>query len=151
LINAFLANGASLKKCSVSWTALQGNRGIGRQHIFRLNKTDYLYWGAKVPRKLVNAWIEYLRAISDMTSLILSGRWRGYPAGFYDGLVWSVISPDTGKMGYSNQFGELSKELYIIATDWIVASEPFSAQDTSKRPSHLLWRLLPHCPLSISL
>lgn len=120
LVNAFLANGTSPEEMlSVMDGTNKEIEGIRRQHIFRLNKTDYLSWGAKLPRKLMRAWTDYLRSIGDMT--VFDFVWSmgaAIPAGFYDGLgLESYIRQTLEKMGYPNQFSQLSKELYIIATD----------------------------------
>jgi NTE family protein len=120
LVNAFLANGASPEEML---NVLDGSNkeieGIQRQHIFRLNKTDYLNWGLKLPHKVQHAWSEYLRSITDMTFFdFVWSMGEALPSGFYDGLgLESYIRQTLEKMGYPNQFSDLSKELYIIATD----------------------------------
>jgi NTE family protein len=120
LVNAFLANGASPEEML---NVLDGSNkeieGIRRHHVFRLNKFDYLKWGSKLPRRVLHAWSDYLRHITDMTIFdLVWSLGEAFPAGFYDGLGLEIYIRQTlEKMGYSNQFSNLSKEFYIIATD----------------------------------
>ncbi len=120
LVNAFLASGASPEEMlNVMDGSNKEIEAIRRQHIFRLNKTDYLNWGTRLPRKLLRAWTNYLRSIGDMTFFdFVWSMGVAVPAGFYDGLgMESYIRHTMEKMGFPNRFGELSRELYIIATD----------------------------------
>ena len=120
LVNAFLANGVSPEEM---FGVIDGSNkeidAIKRKDIFRMNYTDYLRWGARIPGKLIHAWSDYLRHIPDMTLFdFIWSLGEALPTGFYDGLgLENYIRETLAKLGHSNQFKELSRELYIIATD----------------------------------
>jgi NTE family protein len=120
LVNAFLANGVSPEEML---GVLDGRNkeidSIERQHLFRLNRRDYVNWSLQLPGKLLHAWSQYLRNIGDMTLFDLV--WsvgEALPSGFYDGLgLENFVQQALTKMHRTNHFDELSRELYIIATD----------------------------------
>ncbi len=120
LVNAFLANGISPEQML---GVIDGSNkqidAIERQHIFRLNRRDYLHWGLHLPGKLAHAWGNYLLHITDMTPFdLVWSLGEALPAGFYDGLgLEGYIRETLAHLGCSNDFNSLSKELYIIATD----------------------------------
>jgi len=120
LVAALLANGISPE---VMMRSLAGNfpdvDPIKRKHIFNIRRTELLRYGTTFPHKLTKAWVSYLQNLRDMT--LFDFVWsllETLPAGFYNSIgldryVQHVIQ-STGK---SNLFGQLDKDLAIIATD----------------------------------
>jgi predicted acylesterase/phospholipase RssA len=120
LVNAFLANGLTPEEL---FGVLDGTSkefdSIKRKNIFRLNRNDYFNWGLQLPSKLFLAWSNYLRQITDITLFdFIWSMGEMLPAGFYDSLgLENYLDKALNSLGYSNNFNDLSKELYIIATD----------------------------------
>ena len=120
LVTAFLANGVSPE---VMYGVIDGSnkkiKSIDRQHLFRLNCSDYFDWGLHLPGKLLSAWSYYVRHIFDMTLFDLVWSFgETLPNGFYDGMgLESYIRKTLQELGLSNQFDDLQRELYIIATE----------------------------------
>lgn len=120
LVNAFLANGVSPEEM---FGVIDGSNheieAIKRKHIFRMNPGDYLKLGTQLPKKIIHAWLEYLRHIYDMSIFDLIWSFgEVLPAGFYDGLgLENYIREALFQLGHPNEFKELSRELFIIATD----------------------------------
>ena len=120
LVNAFLANGVSPEEM---FGVIDGSNkeieAIKRKHVFRINSSDYLEWSARLPKKLFLAWSEYFRHIQDMSLFDLMWSFgEVLPAGFYDGFgLENYVRETLIKLGHTNEFRELSRELYIIATD----------------------------------
>ena len=120
LVNAFLANGISPEEM---FSVIDGTNKevdtIERQNLFRLNPNDYLNWGVRLPKKLAHAWTNYLRHITDMTLFdLIWSMGEALPAGFYDGLgLENYVQNTLSELNRTNDFHELSRELFIIATD----------------------------------
>ncbi len=120
LVSALLSNGLSpedmIKVIEGSDSSMEP---IQRKHIFGVNYHDVLRTGLQFPQKLIRAWSHYLRHVTDMTffDLLLSLS-ETLPAGLYDGLALEgYVRTALEKMGISNTFQGLSRDLYIIATD----------------------------------
>jgi len=120
IVASFIANGISPEEML---QVIDGTHPIAssieRKHLFNLNLNKYLRWGLKLPFKLLRAWGNYLRNISDMTVFDLV--WslsEVLPAGFYDpaGLE-TFMRQSLLTLNYQNDFDALERELYIVATD----------------------------------
>lgn len=120
LVATFLANGISPEEM---FSVIEGTnreiRSVARHDIFHLNRGDLLKWGINLPKKLTDAWLDYLRHVTDMTLVDLLWSFsEALPVGVYDGLSLENYIRDTlAKLGVHNNFDELSHELFIIATD----------------------------------
>lgn len=120
LVASFVASGVSPE------TMLQVIDGtypqtlsIERKHIFNLNWMDYLNWSIRFPTKLLRAWSHYLRHVNDMTLLdLLWSLSEALPAGLYDSAGLSkFVNQGLSHLELSDDFNDLARELYIIATD----------------------------------
>ncbi len=120
IVAAGLANGLSPESLL---QAIDGThpeiQPIQRRHIFNLNSRDLMRLSMRVPFTLTSAWAHYLRNLNDMTFVdLLWSLAEILPSGIYDGLALEkYLREMLGKAGKSNQFGELSRVLYVIATD----------------------------------
>ncbi len=120
LIASFIASGVSPEEMLQVIDGTHPYAGtVKRQHIFNLNWHQYLKWGMKLPVKLLEAWTHYLRNLSDMTFFdLLWSLSEVLPAGLYDsGGLEEFVRSGMHNLGYSNQFQDLPRDLYIIATD----------------------------------
>ena len=92
---------------------------IERKHLFNLDWQSYFRMGFKLPVKLTEALSHYLRHLSDMTLFDLV--WslsEALPSGFYDPIgLERFVHQGLEDLGYTNDFSQLQRELYIIATD----------------------------------
>ncbi len=120
LVSTLLANGMTPK------SMLQVVNGIhpviqpiGRNHIFNFNMGEIWRRSVELPRKLLQAWSHYARNRSDMT--VFDFVWslsEALPSGFYDNRALAdYMHHSLLQAGFSDTFGELEKELFIIATD----------------------------------
>jgi NTE family protein len=120
LVASFIANGLSPEEML---QIIDGShplaRTVERKHIFNLDWQNYFRWGLKLPIKLLDAWSHYLRHINDMTLFDLV--WslsEALPAGFYDPMgLEHFVKQGLDHLKYPNDFNQLQRELYIIATD----------------------------------
>ena len=120
LVGSFLANGMSPEEMlKVLAGKHQEIEPIERQHIFGMDWRELAYWGARFPARLAKAWGYYLHNLDDMTLFdLLWTLSEVIPPGLYDGLnLEAYIRKATTKLGHSNHFDDLARELYIIATD----------------------------------
>ena len=86
---------------------------------FNINLREAASWGVGLPGKLLGAWTQFLFNIDDMTLFDLFWSLSNtLPAGIYDvqGLE-RYVRKTLQKLGKSNQFADLEKELYLIATE----------------------------------
>ena len=119
-VSTLLANGESPENLL---TAIEGSsklvEPIQPHHLFGLNYSDLLQWSLGLPNKIFSAWWQYLLHLGDMTLFDLLWSFSSaIPAGLYDTMIlerYTRQALDT--LGKTNQFQELSKELYIIATE----------------------------------
>ncbi len=92
---------------------------LERRHLFGLNSREFLQRFLSLPQTVWNAWAHYVRHADDMTLLdLLLSLSEALPSGLYDiqGLeIYARRLLET--LGQSNRFGDLDRELYIIATD----------------------------------
>lgn len=120
LVSSFIANGISPEEML---QAVHGTQSalttIKRRHIFNLNRQDYLNWGVKLPVKLTVALSNYLSNLNDMTFFdLLWSLSEVLPSGLYDSLgLADFVSKALLQYERSNDFNEVPRELYIIATD----------------------------------
>lgn len=120
LITSALANGISPEEML---KAIEGStQEVGpleRADVFGLNYRELASTTWKLPRILLEAGSSYLRNRKDMTLFDFIWSLSGaLPTGLYDGLALErYVRNILTKLGNSNQFGELERELYIIATD----------------------------------
>ncbi len=120
IVASFIANGISPEEMlQVIDGTHPFTRTIERKHLFNLNLRDYLGWGARLPFKLLSAWTNYLTNLGDMTLFDLV--WslsEALPPGFYDpGGLETFMRQSLLGMSYPNDFNQLERELYIVATD----------------------------------
>jgi NTE family protein len=120
LVASFIANGLSPEEMLqvIDGSHPQAST-IERKHLFNLDLQSYFKAGVKLPTKLAKAWSHYLRHINDMNLFDMA--WslsEALPAGFYEPLgLESFVRHGLKDLGYSNDFSQLQRELYIIATD----------------------------------
>ncbi|MCB8968865.1 MAG: patatin-like phospholipase family protein [Chloroflexota bacterium] len=120
LVATFLANGMSPKSMLQIINGVHPEiQPIERNHIFRFNTHELRRRAARLPRKLVEGWSHYLRNRFDMTFFdFIWSLSEALPSGFYDNQsLADYINQVLSGPEFSNQFTELAKELYIIATD----------------------------------
>jgi predicted acylesterase/phospholipase RssA len=120
LVASSLANGFSPE------TMLQAMAGshpdlppIEQRDIFDFNLWDWLSLSARLPRTALGAWSHYLRHLNDMTLFdVFWSLAEALPSGVYDNLALErYMRGVIRKYGRSNRFGELERDLYLIATD----------------------------------
>lgn len=120
MVSAMLANGLSPE---IMLAALEGSESeyypLRRRDIFGVNLSDSLKWGLNIPKRLLEAWANYLLNFNDMTFFDLV--WslsEVLPPGLYNGLALDQYIRRVLENGQrTNQFNTLKRELYIIATD----------------------------------
>lgn len=119
LVSSLLANGISpeemLKAIEGSHLGIQP---LERRDIFGLNYGDLIAAGWKLPRILLESGSYYLRNQRDMT--VFDFLWSlssALPAGLYDGRALDrYLRGVFEKLGSSNHFEALARDLFIIAT-----------------------------------
>lgn len=120
LVSTFLAQGISPHE---AMDALAGEHAtippIHPRDVFALSRSDLVRWGVKIPRTIIGAWSHYLRHFSDMTLFDLV--WlmlEALPAGVYDNSALErYLERVLALQNKSNRFQDLTRELYIVATD----------------------------------
>ncbi len=120
LVSTLLANGMSPKGMLQVVNGTHPTiKPIGRNHIFNFNLGEIWRRGVGLPRKMLQAWSHYARNRNDMT--IFDFVWslsEALPSGVYDNRsLADYLHHSLIESGYADTFGELEKELYIIATD----------------------------------
>ncbi len=121
IVTSLLANGISPEEMlSVIEGSHPSISPLDRKHIFGINQYDWLKWAARLPKKVVGAWVEYLLNLNEMTFFDLL--WKlseALPAGLYDSLALDrfISGVLDSRPDYSNDFETARRELYIIATD----------------------------------
>lgn len=120
LVSGMLANGLTPR---VMLQIIAGShpkiRPIGRGDLFAFNHVDLMRQGLRLPRTLANAWSHYLRNLPDMTFFdLLWSLTEVLPPGLYDNLsLERYIREAIVGNGGANSFGELQRDLYVVATD----------------------------------
>ncbi len=120
LVASFLANGVSPEEMlQVINGKMPGSLSFERRHLFHVDRSDYFHWGLQFPRKLVNAWTEFLFNLNEMTLFdLVWSLTETLPAGMYDSMgLEKFVRHSLVNLERSNEFHRLSHELYIIATD----------------------------------
>jgi len=92
---------------------------LRRQHLFGLNGREFLQRFLSLPQTMLHAWAHYVRHADDMTILdMLLSLTEAFPSGLYDiGGLEGYARNLLESLGQSNRFGDLDRDLYIIATD----------------------------------
>ncbi|MFM8322728.1 MAG: patatin-like phospholipase family protein [Chloroflexota bacterium] len=120
IVSSFIANGISPEEMlQVIDGTHPFTHTIERKHLFNLNFTDYLRWGVKLPFKVLDAWLNYLKNLGDMTLFDLMWTMsEALPPGFYDpsGLK-RFIHDAMMELGVTDDFNALKKDLFLVATD----------------------------------
>lgn len=119
LVSAFLANGMSPEDMFQVIAGASAEKSLKREHIFRLNYSQFLEWGLRLPLRLAGLGRQYFRKGRDSTLFDLLWAVTGtLPGGLYDSLALDeFIREMMEALGYNNRFEDLQKELHIIATD----------------------------------
>ena len=114
LVAAGLANGIPPERMM---QALDGS--VMRRDIMRLNTGEIFRRGLGLPKKVSQAWLHYLNNRKDMTLFdILWFMLEGLPSAFYDSqAVADYIETLLDLLNGRNDFREVAKELFIIATN----------------------------------
>jgi len=120
LVAAFIANGLSPEEMlQVIDDTHPLAHTIERKHLFNLDWQYYLKWGLTLPGKLLQVGAEHLRNLGEATFFdLLWSLSNALPAGLYDpaGLE-KFVREGMKDLGLTNSFEELSRQLYVIATD----------------------------------
>jgi predicted acylesterase/phospholipase RssA len=120
LVASFIANGVSPEEMLqvIDGTHPRAST-IQRKHLFNLDWQSYFRAGFKLPSKLAKAWSHYLRHFTDMNLFdVIWSLSEALPAGIYDPVgLEHFVRQNLTSLSYSNDFSQLERELYIIATD----------------------------------
>lgn len=120
LVAAMLANGLSPE---TMLSVMDGSHPeiapIERKDLFSMNRRDLMRWGIHLPEKLLTAASHYARHFTDMSLFdVLMSLTENLPAGLYDGLALEKFVREVlTNNERANQFPDLARELYIVATD----------------------------------
>ncbi len=120
LIASLLVNGLSPEEM---FQVIEGSNidvePLLAKHLFGLNYRDFLGLSYRVPRTLLDAWMQYIRHQKEMTFFdILWSVSDALPAGLYDSqAIEKYVSHLIMNYGQSNNFANLDKDLFIVATD----------------------------------
>jgi NTE family protein len=92
---------------------------VMQRDIMRINTGEIMRRSLGLPKKTVEAWLHYLQNRKDMTLFdMLWFMLDGLPSAFYDsGAIDTYLNKIIPALGGHNNFAELKKELFIIATD----------------------------------
>lgn len=120
IVASFLANGVTADEM---YQVIEGTHPrippIARRHIFNFNQGEFLRRLLGLPRQLVAASSQYLRHLDEATLVDLLWTLSDVlPSGLYDGLALErYMRQALASEGYPNRFTELTRELFIVATD----------------------------------
>jgi len=120
LVAAALANGLSPAAMLETFDGSDAERhALKRGHIFRSNRREFLRRTLDLPRVLAGAWSHYFRHLDDMTVVdMLWSLFEALPSGMYDMLALEqYVRGMLSGSDLCNRFEELTRNLYIIATD----------------------------------
>lgn len=92
---------------------------IRRSDIFPLDPGGFVQSSAQLPRKLLTAWSRYVQGRGDTTLFdLLWQLLELLPPGLYESAgLERYVRRVLAQAGISNRFGDLERQLYIIATD----------------------------------
>lgn len=119
-VATFLAHGISpeemLQSIDNSRTGLEP---LQSHHLFNINLRQTARWGLSLPGKLIGTWAQLLYNIDEITLFDLFWSLSNtLPAGIYDVQALEHYVRNTLQLlEKSNQFADLEKELFLIATD----------------------------------
>jgi NTE family protein len=120
LVASMLANGISPQEMMQTFEGIHPTmRPIQRSDIFAMSRQDRARWGWRVPRRLAQIGRYYSKHLNEFNFFDLA--WslvETLPPGLYDmsgldGYVGEILSTP----GHTNNYGELKRDLHIIATD----------------------------------
>jgi NTE family protein len=120
LVAAGLANGLGPENML---DAFEGGhpeiRPIEPQNIFAFNTREFLRRSLRLPATLWHAGSHYVRHMDDMTLFdVIWSLSESLPSGLYDGLALErYVRQVLSKPARNNNFEDLDRDLYIIATD----------------------------------
>lgn len=119
-VAALLANGVSPNTMfEVINGSHPGIRPIERQDLFSFNREGIVHSSLRLPGRLLEALSKYAGHFSDMT--LFDFVWslsEAIPSALYDNLALErYLRQSLNRMGYSNRFDEVGRDLYIIATN----------------------------------
>jgi len=120
LVAAGLANGLGPEAMLQAFDGSHPEiRALERWHVFRFNYREFLGRLLHLPRVTMGAWSHYLRNLDDMNVVDLVWSFtEALPSGMYDILALEqYIRRVLAAPGLSNAFGDLRRELFIIATE----------------------------------
>ena len=121
LVGSFLANGmSSIDLMRVVNATHPLALFPESKHLFRLNTGEIFRRGLGLPRRLISTGIEALanRGRLSVLDMVFSGLGGALPSGIYDNHAYGQWMQETLALtGCSNRFDELTRELYIIATE----------------------------------
>lgn len=120
IIASSLANGISAEAMMQANAGFHAEiRPIARKDLFNLSRNELMTRLLRLPNTVIGAWSHYLRHLDDMSFFdLLWSLLEALPSGFYDGLALERYLRETIQANHgTNNFAELEKELYIIATD----------------------------------
>jgi predicted acylesterase/phospholipase RssA len=141
LVAAGLANGLSPETMLQAFDGSHPEiRALERWHVFRFNYREFLGRLLHLPGVTVGAWSHYLRNLDDMNVFdLLWSFTEALPSGMYDILALEqYIRRVLAEPGLSNAFGDLRRDLYIIATELDTGDRVvFGADENSDVPISL--------------
>ncbi len=120
LVASCLANGITGKQLMrIIDGSARSVEPIGPGNLFRFNFGEFSRRALQWPHVMWGAWSHYLRHSDDMTAFdMLWSLSEGLPSALYDGLALEKYVRDVfEQLDMSNNFIELARRLFIIATD----------------------------------
>jgi len=120
LVTSCLANGITTEQLMrIVDGSAQTIEPIGPKHLFRFDMKEFSRRALQWPRVMWGAWSHYLQHLDDMTVFdLLWSLSEGLPAALYDGLALEkYVRATFDRVGATNNFAELARKLFIIATD----------------------------------
>ena len=121
LVASFLANGMSSVDLMRVVNASHPIASFPEpKHLFHLNTGEIFRRGLGLPRRLISTGLDALasRGRLSVLDMVLSGLGSALPSGIYDNRAYGVWMRDTLALsGCTNHFDQLTRELYIIATE----------------------------------
>ncbi len=122
LVSSFLSNGVTPE---AMLQAIDGSNPdiepLEPRHLFNLNYRDLTSWVKGVPVRLISVWTKYLLNINQLTIFDLIWLMSDtLPTGMYDGFgLEKYVRQTLRQLGKSNDFNNLDKKLFVVATDLI--------------------------------
>ena len=121
LVASFLANGMSSVDLMRVVNATHPVASFPEsKHLFHLNTGEILRRSLGLPRRLISTGLDALasRGRLSVLDMVFSGLGSALPSGIYDNRAYGEWMRDTLAMsGCTNHFDQLTRELYIIATE----------------------------------